>query len=74
MLEDSSAKLLMTSKKYQKHFTSAAQEILIEEAFGQLDKYSAEEPEVTFSSEELAYILYTSGSTGKPKGRANKAL
>ena len=68
MLEDSSAKVLLTSKKYHKHFVSNAKEILIEEALDELENYSADEPEVDFSSEELAYILYTSGSTGKPKG------
>ena len=68
MLEDSSAKVLLTSKKYHKHFVSNAKEILIEDALDELENYSADEPEVDFSSEELAYILYTSGSTGTPKG------
>ena len=68
MLEDSSAKILLTSKKYAKHFWSGATELLIEDALEKLDNYSADEPAVKFSSDELAYILYTSGSTGKPKG------
>jgi len=68
MLEDSSAKVLLTSKKYAHHFSSGAKEILIEDALSKLDAYTADEPNVKFSSDELAYILYTSGSTGKPKG------
>src|ERR1700733_8718716 len=68
MLEDSSARVLLTSKKYAKHFSSNAREILIEDALSELDSYSADEPDIEFSSDELAYILYTSGSTGKPKG------
>jgi len=68
MLEDSSAKVLLTSAKYSKHFSSNAKEILTEDAFSKLDLYTADEPGIEFSSEELAYILYTSGSTGKPKG------
>jgi amino acid adenylation domain-containing protein len=68
MLDDSSAKVLLTSKKYQNHFVTKAKEILIEDALAQLDNFSAEEPDVAFGSEALAYILYTSGSTGKPKG------
>jgi amino acid adenylation domain-containing protein len=68
MLEDSSAKVLITSKKYSGHFSSNAKEILIEDVINEIDSFSAEEPNVQFSSEELAYILYTSGSTGKPKG------
>lgn len=68
MLEDSSAKILLTSKKYHNHFSSAAREMLVEDIFTQSNQYSASEPEISFSSNELAYILYTSGSTGKPKG------
>jgi amino acid adenylation domain-containing protein len=68
MLQDSSAKILLTSTKYSKHFSSNAKEILVEEALTKLDTYSPDEPAIDFSSEELAYILYTSGSTGKPKG------
>ncbi|WP_428331022.1 non-ribosomal peptide synthetase [Mucilaginibacter sp.] len=68
MLEDSSAKILITSKKYQNHFTSSATEILIEDAWAKFDDYSAEEPDVKIEGTDLAYVLYTSGSTGKPKG------
>jgi len=68
MLEDSAASVLLTSKKYAWHFLSGAKEILIEEALNKLDAFSPDEPKVSFSSKELAYILYTSGSTGKPKG------
>ncbi|SHM22317.1 non-ribosomal peptide synthetase [Mucilaginibacter sp. OK098] len=68
MLEDSSAKILLTSKKYHKHFTSNASEILIEDAFAKFDSYTAEEPNVEVGGNDLAYVLYTSGSTGKPKG------
>ena len=68
MLEDSSAKILLTSKKYHNHFTSNASEILIEDAFAKFDSYTAEEPNVEVDGNDLAYVLYTSGSTGKPKG------
>jgi amino acid adenylation domain-containing protein len=68
MLEDSSAKVLLTSKKYQDHFHSKAAEILIEDAFEKFADYTAEEPEMEINGDDLAYILYTSGSTGKPKG------
>ncbi len=68
MLQDSAAKVLLTSKKYSKHFNSDAKEILIEDALRKLDAYTADAPAIEFSSDELAYILYTSGSTGKPKG------
>lgn len=68
MLEDSSAKVLLTEKKYHKHFTGNARELLIENIFSELSAYDADELQISFSSNELAYILYTSGSTGKPKG------
>ena len=32
------------------------------------EQYLPEEPGVTVSGEQLAYVLYTSGSTGRPKG------
>ncbi len=68
MLEDSSAKVLLTSKKYKGHFSSNAKEILIEDALEALSAYTSAEPEIKITSEDLAYVLYTSGSTGKPKG------
>ncbi len=68
MLEDSAAKILLTSKKYHKHFQSGATEILIEDAWQKFDSYSATEPATLVTGDHLAYILYTSGSTGKPKG------
>jgi amino acid adenylation domain-containing protein len=67
MLEDSSAKILLTSKKYQHQFHST-HELLIEDAIEQMDGYSRDLPEVDVNGADLAYILYTSGSTGKPKG------
>jgi len=68
MLEDSSAKVLLTSKKYAGHFQSQAAEILIEDALVKLSGYNSSAPDVQLGSDDLAYVLYTSGSTGKPKG------
>lgn len=68
MLGDSSARILLTSKKYQGHFISGSAELIMEDALNAMDKFSGESLENNFSSDELAYILYTSGSTGKPKG------
>lgn len=68
MLEDSSAKILLTSAKYHNHFDSAAKEILLEDIWKKLDSYPAAETSVAISGNDLAYVLYTSGSTGKPKG------
>jgi amino acid adenylation domain-containing protein len=68
MLEDSAAKILLTSKKYHNHFISTASEILIEDALDKFNNYTADEPRVEIDGNDLAYVLYTSGSTGKPKG------
>lgn len=68
MLHDSSAKILLTSKKYQTYFHTDAKQIWIEDTWPQLSNYPKQDPEVAVSGNDLAYILYTSGSTGKPKG------
>jgi amino acid adenylation domain-containing protein len=68
MMEDSSAKILITSQQYKGHFQSGSVELLIETALEKQSGYSKENPDVPVSSDALAYILYTSGSTGKPKG------
>ncbi len=68
MLEDSSAKILLTATKYHNHFSANAKEVLIEDAWLKFGDYTADEPTPKVNSTDLAYILYTSGSTGKPKG------
>ncbi|GGH00484.1 amino acid adenylation domain-containing protein [Mucilaginibacter phyllosphaerae] len=68
MLEDSAAKILITSNKYKGHFTSNATEVLLEDAWDKINGYPAEEPDTEVTGQDLAYVLFTSGSTGKPKG------
>jgi amino acid adenylation domain-containing protein len=68
MLGDSSAKILLTSKKYRGCFQSQATELLLEDAWIKLGEYDTEAPGVELTGDDIAYILYTSGSTGKPKG------
>ncbi|WP_377026010.1 non-ribosomal peptide synthetase [Mucilaginibacter angelicae] len=68
MLEDSSAKILITAEKYHNHFAANSTEVLIEDALEKFPSYPVTEPETGVNGEDLAYILYTSGSTGKPKG------
>ncbi len=68
MLTDSSARMLVTSKKYSGHLNSQATEILIEDALTESKSYDTKSPGVSVSANDLAYVLYTSGSTGKPKG------
>lgn len=66
MLEDSGAKTLLLSKKYQNSYQTNAEYLIIEDIWPLLKKKSPQI--VNVSENDLAYILYTSGSTGKPKG------
>jgi amino acid adenylation domain-containing protein len=68
MLEDSSAKLLISSEKYKGKLTSDVIEFIIEDEMSDVLQLSKSAPDVPVSGNDLAYILYTSGSTGKPKG------
>jgi len=68
MLEDSSAKHLIISEKYHCLFSTKTNQIILENVWACLDKYSNHYPSSSFQGKDLAYILYTSGSTGKPKG------
>ena len=68
MLDDSQAKILLTSEKYKGIFQSQATEFLLEDVWKKLSEYDTNTPEVGLKGDDLAYILYTSGSTGKPKG------
>lgn len=68
MLKDSSAKLLLASKRQKGKYQTQAREIIVEELWPQLERYSNKAPEQRLTGDDLCYILYTSGSTGKPKG------
>ena len=64
MLENSSSPLLFTCKNV-KNITFANQCYIDEEDFG---KYSNQNHDITYHSEDLFSVIYTSGSTGTPKG------
>lgn len=68
MLEDSEAKLLITTKDVSTTFNSEVQTLLLSDMLSTLTQKSGVCPMVEVSNEKEAYILYTSGSTGKPKG------
>jgi len=68
MLEDSSASLLLTSRKYGNRFHGTTKELYMEDCRKKLPDYSEEDPHIVIEGHSLAYTLYTSGSTGRPKG------
>jgi amino acid adenylation domain-containing protein len=68
MLEDSAAKILITSNKYKGYFASTTTEVLLEDVWDKVLDYPSTEPDTDVTGQDLAYILFTSGSTGKPKG------
>ncbi|GAB3335658.1 hypothetical protein GCM10027299_44870 [Larkinella ripae] len=68
MLTDSSARMVVTSRKYAGRLDTTVRELELETALSESAALSSSEPVVTTGGSDLAYILYTSGSTGKPKG------
>ncbi|WP_158826215.1 non-ribosomal peptide synthetase [Mucilaginibacter lacusdianchii] len=66
MLQDSSAKVIVTNGRYKGRFQPHVKELITEE-FDHAHFTSAM-PSVQVHGNHLAYVLYTSGSTGKPKG------
>jgi amino acid adenylation domain-containing protein len=68
ILNDASAKVLITSNAYKNYFETDAQELLIEDALKVSSEYPGEALDVEVHGADLAYVLYTSGSTGHPKG------
>ncbi|HTF27513.1 MAG TPA: amino acid adenylation domain-containing protein, partial [Flavitalea sp.] len=68
MLEDSGAKLLLTSGRYQGQFNMEIKELLVEDLIKKCPEFPVAFSRSGVSEDDLAYVLYTSGSTGKPKG------
>jgi len=68
MLEDSAAKILLSSDTNKGSYKTNAKEFTIDEIWPQLDNYKRENTGKVINDNDLAYIIYTSGSTGKPKG------
>ncbi|MHB2155572.1 amino acid adenylation domain-containing protein [Calditrichota bacterium GD2] len=67
MLEDARLKCVITKKPFASKLNSGANLILMDE-LSELQEYPVENPDISLTPQNLAYIIYTSGSTGKPKG------
>jgi len=68
LLEDSSAKKLIVSKKYQQLLSNYPNQIVFEDAWLSRTDYPEDFLPVDTGDDDLIYIIYTSGSTGHPKG------
>ena len=69
MLEDSSAKFLLTSSELKHLFPAASgKTILLDADWSEIARESSENPAPSSVPSNLAYVMYTSGSTGAPKG------
>jgi len=68
MLNDSAAKVLLTSKLVSESLSSQSETLFIEEAMAALNQYPVTRLQTKVNRDDFAYLLYTSGSTGNPKG------
>jgi len=66
ILEDTQARIVLTSEDYQSRFEEL--ETLLLPEFFETNQEPETTPEVEVQPHQLAYIIYTSGSTGQPKG------
>jgi amino acid adenylation domain-containing protein len=68
MLNDSGAKVLLTSKLVAGSLSFKCDTLFIEDAMASLNEYPVTTLATKVNPEDFAYLLYTSGSTGNPKG------
>jgi amino acid adenylation domain-containing protein/non-ribosomal peptide synthase protein (TIGR01720 family) len=68
MLEDSCARVLLTSGDLHERLPLSADQQVLFISDQEDARYSSDNLHVELTGEHLAYVIYTSGSTGKPKG------
>jgi tyrocidine synthetase-3 len=70
MYEDSGAKILISQSSLEEKFGqfNDTKIVLTDTDSEKIKLFKTDRPDLTISSQYLAYIIYTSGSTGKPKG------
>jgi amino acid adenylation domain-containing protein len=68
MLEDSGAKLLVTTTKFAELFGETTRTLYVEGLAELLESHSRARVTSEVAPGHLAYVIYTSGSTGQPKG------
>src|SRR5579862_1361990 len=70
MLRDTRSPVLLTQQRLLPRLPKVATPICLDGDWELIARESKENPGISGSPEQLAYVMYTSGSTGKPKGVA----
>lgn len=68
IISDANASILLTTQNLINRATDTVKVLNVELDNCQFAQYPTTNLNITFPSNNLAYIMYTSGSTGKPKG------
>ncbi len=68
MLEDSGARVLVTTSRLAGKFTESSMRVVRLEELDARIASEARNPQVPVTPDDNAYVIYTSGSTGTPKG------
>ena len=69
MLEDAHTPVLLTQQRLAADLPAhGARMVCLDTAWPEISQHRGQNPEVTATAGNLAYMIYTSGSTGKPKG------
>ncbi|MBZ5554814.1 MAG: amino acid adenylation domain-containing protein [Acidobacteriia bacterium] len=72
MLEDAHTPVLLTQQRLAADLPAhGARMVCLDTAWPEISQHRGQNPEVTATAGNLAYMIYTSGSTGKPKGAMN---
>ncbi len=68
ILKDAGSKMLLTQKKYEGIYKTDARQILIEDAWPKLPRYTTDDVQVKVGGTDSAYLTYTLGKDGHPLG------
>ena len=68
IIRDSKSDILLTSQDLVNKANDTIQVLTVDLNNIQISQYSGENLDITYDTNNLAYVMYTSGSTGNPKG------
>jgi amino acid adenylation domain-containing protein len=68
MLSDAHAAVVLTQQRLLPRLPAGVRAVCLDSDWSAVAQCSPENPALTGSGDDIAYIMYTSGSTGRPKG------